>query len=236
MGARAALRRAARGRRHVNIHQLYAIAQPLFRGRRHKLFLERLQPSRGERVLDVGGYPDFWRTFPCPADITCLNLEPTERIDALGGVSYVQGDARRLAFADREFDIVFSNSVIEHVGDHDDQASFASEVRRVGEAYWVQTPNRWFFVEPHLLTPFIHYLPRRLQRRLIRRFSVWGLVTKPSPAQIDEFFTSTHLLTRRELKALFPDAQIHVERVAGLAKSFIAFRRAGRPVGPADGA
>ena len=75
------------------------------------------------------------------------------------------GDGRALPFRDEAFDVVFSNSVIEHVGDAASQRRFAREVARVGRAYWVQTPNRWFPVEQHLLTPLVHWLPKSWQRR-----------------------------------------------------------------------
>lgn len=78
--------------------------------------------------------------------------------------SYVQGDGRNLPYTNNEFDIVFSNSVIEHVGTFEDQKRFAEEIRRVAKSYWVQTPNRHFPVETHLIAPFIHFLPRNFQK------------------------------------------------------------------------
>ena len=107
------------------------------------------------RVLDVGGTPEFWNLLPAPPRVTLLNT-PRTRAELAGAVSWVAGDGRALPFRDRAFDVVFSNSVIEHVGDAQSQQRFAHEVARVGRAYWVQTPNRWFPVEQHLLTPFVH--------------------------------------------------------------------------------
>ncbi len=79
-------------------------------------------------------------------------------------------------------------------------------------------------MEPHLITPFIHYLPKRTQRRLIRYVTVWGLIAKPSGEQIENFLRGTRLLTRREMKTLFPDGELHIERFMGLSKSFVVYR------------
>ena len=114
--------------------------------------------------------------------------------------------------------------MIEHLGTLENQETFARECRRVGRRLWVQTPARSFFIEPHLLTPFIHYLPAGLQRRLIRNFSVWGLLTRPTARQLQDFMTEVRLLNRREMQGLFPDCQIVSEKIAGLVKSYIAVR------------
>ena len=67
----------------------------------------------------------------------------------------------KLPFGDGSFDFVFSNSAIEHLRTPERQRRFAVEVARVGKRYCVQTPNRWFPLESHLLTPWVHYLPKR---------------------------------------------------------------------------
>lgn len=119
---------------------------------------------------------------------------------------------------------MFSNSVIEHLGHYEDQKRFAAEIRRVGKSYWVQTLNRWFPVEPHLISPLIHYLPKRIQKRLIRWFTIWGLVTRPTNEQVSGFLSEVRLLTEREIRDLFPDAKIVVNRFLGFKKSLIAVK------------
>ena len=110
------------------------------------------------RILDVGGTPLNWSLLPVQPRITFLNLlRARETID--DGFTWVAADGRALPFRDHAFDIVFSNSVIEHVGDFQSQRKFAAEVVRVGVRCYVQTPNRWFPVETHLLTPLVHFLP-----------------------------------------------------------------------------
>ncbi len=180
------------------------------------------------RVLDVGGTPDCWRWLPVRPRLVFLNA-PRAREEVGESVHWVAGDGRRLPFADRAFDIVFSNSVIEHVGDADSQRRFAGEVTRVGRAYWVQTPNRWFPIEQHLLTPFIHWLPKRWQRSLVPRFTVWSWITRTTPDRrqfyLDHYLREVKLLSVAELRQLFPRAEVIRERFCGWTKSLVAFGR-----------
>jgi len=135
------------------------------------------------------------------------------------------GDGCRLEFADGSYDIAYSNSVIEHVGSWEDQKAFAAELRRVGGKLWCQTPARCSPIEPHYLAPFIHWLPRSIQRKLIRYFTVRGLIEKPSQAEIDEMVFSIRLLTYREMRQLFPDCTILTEYLLPMIpKSYIAVR------------
>jgi hypothetical protein len=127
-----------------------------------------------------------------------------------------------LQFSDGEFDIVFSNSVIEHLGTWEAQQRFAREVRRVGRRYWVQTPAREFIIEPHLLTPCIHWLPRHLQFRLARRCTVWGIIERPTPARAAAYLSELRLLGFDEFAQLFPDSLILRERFLGFTKSYVA--------------
>ena len=132
------------------------------------------------------------------------------------------GDGCRMPYPDGAFDIVYSNSVIEHVGDIGRQRAFAREAARVGKRYYVQTPAKVFPLEPHLLTPFIHWLPRRIQRRLLP-FTTYALLHDRRPEAL-AWYDDIRLLTRQEMASLFPDAVIRTERALGIPKSFIAER------------
>ena len=187
-------------------------------------FADTFRPTGETTVLDVGGTPYNWEQIGASFPITLLN---TERLEADGlGAHYtlVQGSGTQLGFADRSFDIAFSNSVIEHVGSLDAQSVFARELRRVGRQLWVQTPARSFFFEPHLLTPFIHFLPLSWQRRLVRNFTLWGWVTRPSRAAVDRMLGGLRLLDYATFRALFPDCEIRRERFLGFTKAFVAVR------------
>lgn len=191
-----------------------------------ELFKERLAPRNGIRILDVGGDPGFWENFTVSVKLTLLNLDtdPTVVQKYKNKYEIVGGDGTKLPYGKNEFEILFSNSVIEHVGSFEQQRKFASEARRVGKRLWVQTPAKCFFIEPHLITPFVHWLPQRLQKCFLRYGTVWGWLNKPDKAEVEKFLNEVRLLTYSEMKELFPDCQIHRERFFGLTKSYIAIR------------
>jgi len=192
-----------------------------------RLFEETFRITPQTRILDVGGSPSIWEFASARPKLTILNF-PSALQRAAEGVhsDLVAADARMLPFEENAFDIVFSNSVIEHVGTDADQQQFAAEIRRVGRSYWIQTPNRRFPVELHLMLPLVHYLPKRMQRGIVNRFTLWQYITRPSEAErasyTRHFLNELNLLDHRTLQRLFPDAAIVAERVAGLAKSLIA--------------
>jgi len=175
------------------------------------------------RILDVGGYEFNWILLSFSPCVTLLNLSvPRERES---NFVWIVADGRHLPFKDSTFDLVYSNSVIEHLGNFEDQNLFATECRRVGRNYYVQTPNKWFFMEPHLITPFIHWLPRRIYRLLLRNFTVWGWITRPTRQYCESFIKEIRLLNRDDLQRLFHDAEIRHERFLGLSKSIMAIKR-----------
>jgi hypothetical protein len=202
---------------------LFARISDHFRRRRMRRFASELQITSETRILDIGGTPEYWSLMPERPRVTLLNT-PRARAD-VGQTDWVAGDGRLLPFRDGAFDVVFSNSVIEHVGDAASQQRFAREVMRVGRRYWVQTPNRWFPVEQHLLTPFVHWLPLRWQRAIVPRCNLWSLLVRVTPDRrrfyIEHYLTDIRLLSFDEVRALFPGCRIIREHALGLTKSFI---------------
>lgn len=197
------------------------------RSKRFRLFEELIATlERPLRLLDVGGTEEFWTAMGYGERedlvITLLNLDdgPTES----PFITRVAGDARDLSrYADGEFDVVFSNSVIEHVGGFADQQRMADEVQRVGQRYFVQTPNRYFPIEPHFLFPGFQFLPERLQLFLLgqMRLGTYDIVRDPDYAR--ELVREIRLLSFGEFRQLFARAQFYKERFCGLVKSFIAY-------------
>jgi hypothetical protein len=199
-----------------------------FRRRRMSRFLREFAITPETRILDIGGTPECWELIDERPRLTLLNT-PRAKDDLCGAAEWVAGDGRALPFRDGAFDIVFSNSVIEHVGDAASQQRFAREVMRVGRAYWVQTPNRWFPVEQHLLTPVVHWLPKAWQRAIVPRFTVWGTVMRVSEDRRrfyeQHYLSDVKLLGAGELRGLFPGARVLRERFCGVTKSLVAWRR-----------
>lgn len=207
----------------MDIHAFYGALARRFRTERMRHFVAEFRVGAATRILDVGGSMFNWNLVDVAPRITILNLEgPAEELPP--NVDWLVGDARALPVDDRSFDVCYSNSVIEHMSTWEGQQAFASEVRRVAPAYYVQTPNRGFPVEPHYLTPFIHWVPDHRRAALLRRGTVWGWMTNPTAADSAAMVEEIRLLTRAEMGALFPDAEIGAERVAGLTKSLLARR------------
>lgn len=203
------------------------------RGRRHTAMLEMLNATNDQpkRVLDIGGSAVYWQTngMPTPESIyelVILNLSP-QRFDGElpPNVTLATGDARSLPEFDAgSFDFIFSNSVIEHVGSYADQISMAREIRRLSSSYFVQTPYRYFPVEPHFLFPLFQFLPIEVAARLHRRFRLGWMGRASSLEDARIAVSSIRLLTKGEMSDLFPGSRIHKERALWLTKSLIAVR------------
>jgi len=131
-------------------------------------FVKMFHVSNETRIVDVGGTPFNWELIDLAPDVTLVNISGKEW--KRPRMRMIVCDGRKLPFGDKTFDVCYSNSVIEHVGSWEDQQRFAAEVRRMAPQYYVQTPDRYCVVEPHLLTPFIHFLPRGIARKLMRNF------------------------------------------------------------------
>jgi 2-polyprenyl-3-methyl-5-hydroxy-6-metoxy-1,4-benzoquinol methylase len=187
---------------------------------RYQLFEQLVGLTPDDRIVDVGaGWGAALERFNDVNPIVALDLHPDASSPWLStpNVMVIQGDATAMPFGDGEFDVAFSNSVIEHVPKAQ-QLAFADEVRRVARRYFIQTPNRYFPIEPHYQFPLFQFLPERVRRALNRRFTLgW------QPKGVWEDIT---LLSAGDLRRLFPDAEIHRERVLGLTKSLIAVRAA----------
>ncbi len=192
-----------------------------------RAFQRSFRPTESTTILDVGGTPFNWELAGIRSRLTLLNLSPLRGCDEWpANYRFVLGSGTQLEFEEGAFDVVFSNSVIEHLASWEQQRAFAREVRRVARGLWVQTPARGFPIEPHLMTPFLHYLPLAWQRRLLRNFSVWGLLARPSRKASDDFLSQTRLLGYQEMRELFPDCEIRRERFLGLTKAYVAVRLA----------
>lgn len=179
------------------------------RRRRWEHVQSLLALSGTESVLDVGGTDKSWWFAHWQGFTVRCNLD---RAAAESGVRVV-GDGCALPFGNRAFDVVFSNSVIEHVSTFEGQSRFAQEFRRVGRRYFLQTPNRRFPIEPHYLFPFFQFLPVSVQRWLHTHFDI-GTFTRATP------YGTIRLMTKAELVQLFPEAHLVPERVGPFVKSW----------------
>jgi methyltransferase family protein len=207
-------------------------AENRFRVQRFRLFksiIDQVLADKGTcRILDIGGTPSYWEGFGADLDwnrvsVCAFNVTHSETTHS--GITSMVGDARDVSgFQDLSFDIVHSNSVIEHVGRWDDMASMAREVRRLAPRYFVQTPYFWFPIEPHARFPLLHWMPESWRYRILLKRTCGFWNQRPDVGEATKAIQSALLLDRRQMQFLFPDAQIISEKFLGLTKSLVAIR------------
>jgi SAM-dependent methyltransferase len=187
-------------------------------------FFRTFSKNEPIRILDLGGTTYFWENSNIPnlpeIKITLLNLylEASHHPN----IKTVTGDATNLAnFKEGEFDLVFSNSVIEHVYTRDNQLKMANEIQRVGKHYFIQTPNKYFPVEAHYALPFAQFYPKSLTYILLTKTKLSRL-QKWDPIAAKQYLEEILLLDESDLKELFPNSKIYKEKVLGLVKSITA--------------
>lgn len=196
-----------------------------FRQRRFTFFESKLKSlNKPVKILDVGGTSQFWvnRGFENRNDIqiTLLNLSKTS--NEVPNFHPVIGDATDLKeYEDNAFDIVFSNSVIEHLYTWDNQQKMALECQRVGVLYFIQTPNKYFFMEPHYLIPYFQFLPYKLKYFVLTRTKL-SRGHKWSKEYAKQYLEEIRLISHKEMKVLFHNSVIYREKFIGMTKSFSA--------------
>src|SRR5205807_9353548 len=117
-----------------------------------------------------------------------------------------------------------SNSVLEHVGGYARRQAFAESVHRLGERHWIQTPYRYFPVEPHFLFPGFQHLPLRIKAQAMRRWPIGHFAGVTRIEDAVRYALEVELVSATEMKHLFPSSGIERERVFGLTKSLIAVK------------
>lgn len=212
------------------------------RQKRAGLFRQRFKLDATTRVLDIGSENGeninlvLTGTGVSSENVFIADIQ-SEALnygrDRFGYQTVLLDESGRLPFASGEFDVVYCSSVIEHVtvpkseiwkitsekefrrSASANQKRFADEVRRVGKSYFVQTPNRGFVVESHSWLPLAGFLPRPLLLKVLKvsnRFWIKG-----APPDFN-------LLDARQMKELFPEAEIVLEKKFGLVKSIMAMK------------
>jgi hypothetical protein len=196
-----------------------------FRRKRFEIFRKMLFEISKPKIsiLDVGGTELYWKQMNPPElnklDITILNIHD-KQTDS-GDYKYVKGNASDLKmFGNKQFDIVFSNSVIEHLAP-DEQQKMAEEIMRVGKRFYLQTPSYYFPLEPHFLFPFFQFFPKFIKIWLIRNFNLGWYEKYKNHDEAVNLIESVNLLKLKQLKKLFPSAIILKEKVIFFTKSYL---------------
>lgn len=200
-----------------------------FRAKRFAFFKSLMESVVSEKpleILDIGGTESYWErmnfTESSDYNITLLNLDFTEV--KYKNFSSIKGDACDLSnFKDKHFDIVFSNSVIEHLYTKENQKRMADEAMRVGKCYYIQTPNYYFPLEPHWLFPFFQFLPFNLRVFLTQNFTLGHYPKSPTREAAIRRVKEVRLLSEREMEELFPNGKVKREYFFGLVKSIATY-------------
>jgi ubiquinone/menaquinone biosynthesis C-methylase UbiE len=194
-----------------------------FREKRFSFFLKKFNKMQKPiTILDVGGKINFWVNRGLAGntnfEITLINIEKEKSL--YPNIKTKMGDATDLSpFNDKSFDIVHSNSVIEHLYNFENQKKMASEIIRIGQKYIVQTPNKYFFLEPHYLLPFFQFIPDKLKYLILTKTKMSRLKTWDKNFA-KQYIKEIRLLSLKEMKLLFPNSKIYFEKFLGMNKSF----------------
>ena len=179
------------------------------------------------KILDIGGTEDYWNSMGLNLgnniEIVLLNLY---KIEVKGpGFTSIEGDACNLeAFANKSFDLVFSNSVIEHLFSKQNQEKMANEVIRVGKNYYIQTPNKFFPIEPHWVFPFFQFLPFGVKVFLTKNFSLGHIPKAKNRQDAIDLVNEVILLSKKELRNLFSGSKLYIEKFIGFHKSYAVYQ------------
>lgn len=177
------------------------------RQKKYTQFLSLIAPQPTESIIDVGVNTTEYsatdnyleKSYPYAEHITAVGQgDFTKFRERYPKVTALSGDGRALAFPDNTFDIAYSNAVIEHVGNFDDQRRFLSELYRVSHRGYLTTPNRHFPIELHTRIPLLHLLLHK------KNFDT--LVTKAGKPWAAGDYMS--LLSESDLRRLFSEVGI----------------------------
>jgi hypothetical protein len=180
------------------------------------------------RILDLGGDYAYWKTMNWKNDsthITLLNLaDTTIPLEQKEWFDSLQANALKCPFPDQSFDLVFSNSAIEHMGSIENQNEFANEVKRLAPNYIVQTPSIWFPLEPHCRIPFFQFIPHPIRAILLRLFPIHYFPKAKNYAEGLRSSKTTLMMGKKRFHAYFPQAEIVTEYLWGIPKSYTAIK------------
>jgi len=192
------------------------------RQRRDEEFGRRFPDLTDMRVLDLGGTAISWRVLPLrPSSVTLVNLDQAEE-PAESWMNVVHADACTGGFG--KYDLVFSNSLMEHLSGHARRQQFAEVVQESAPSWWIQTPYRYFPIEPHWFFPCFQFLPFRARLMICQHWNTLHVPAVKDTAKAAEMVASVELISATEMRMYFPDSEIWFERIAGLPKSLISIR------------
>lgn len=206
--------------RFYSFRKLLPLVQSYKRKRRMKEFVSLMLIEPGTRILDLGGTAKIWLSIEIPLQVTILNLPGSDFYKpdtTIHSFKFIEGDATKIENISERFDVVFSNSVIEHVGNEQKQIDFSKQVKKFADRYYIQTPSIWFPIEAHTGYPFWFFLSQK------SRDAIMGRWAKKLP-KWTEMVKGTTVIKKNFLQELFPKSNIITERMLFIPKSYIAYK------------
>jgi hypothetical protein len=210
------------------------------REQRLKLFNAFMKGVTGRtRLVDLGGTVRFWENWGLAKqpllDVTLVNNHDRDKHHAndtiaLPNLRRISADVLTLSAADfAQYDVIFSNSLIEHLPGRELQQRLARAIVESGRPYFLQTPNKRSPLDPHFPRPYVPFFaayPRALQARLLSWSALGSGSASPSYAAALARLDNYYPLTTREVRQLFPEARIVIERPLGVPLSIVAMSAA----------
>lgn len=147
--------------------------------KKYNLFISELMPIHTTRILDVGASENEYqknanileKLYPHQEMITVLGIDDYKEFNKrYPKVKTIHYNGKTFPFKDNEFDVCWSNAVIEHVGDKEAQTRFIKEIARTSKHALITTPNRFFPMEVHTKTLFLQYLQKPVFDKLLTMF------------------------------------------------------------------
>ena len=146
------------------------------RMRKFRFFMSYFKPDISKKIIDIGASGNEYqrnaniieKNYPYQENVTALSIEDlkefNQRYPKVRAVKYAGGG---FPFHDKEFDLCWSNAVIEHVKHGEEREIFLKEIQRVSKAAFITTPNRFFPFEVHTKLFLIHWLPKKIFDRIL---------------------------------------------------------------------
>ena len=201
-----------------------------------KEFLSSIAPP--VRIIDLGGTVSMWERWGLSADDRLridlannfsMDVNNKDNLSKSSNISKVTVDVTTLTTSDyQRYDVIFSNSMLEHLADFEQQRSVAREIVESRRPYFIQVPNKYCLVDPHFahpLAPFYAAWPRSFQTRMLRISGLNGGARARSHAQAEHRLKFYYPLSKSDMSSLFSDAEVLVERNFGMSMSIVALRR-----------
>ena len=147
----------------------------LARKKHHEMIIPYI--SDEDEILDIGTTPIldnhenfFLNHYKFQHKITCFSDQNLDKLKTnFPNLKTIQGDGRNTNLPDNSYDIVMSNATLEHVGNYQNQCKFVKELYRISRKRCIiSTPNRYFPIDSHTMLPFIHWLPKKIHRKILK--------------------------------------------------------------------